>query len=164
MAYQAVQTFDVDVTLLKSYLPQINMGGTLDVYTSARTTTAISHAASRVNAAYIAGGADIDAIAADTASVAYAQAQRLVCLLTVTQVMFGISGLGIGVEDALRDMREEARNTLAQLSIRPEEIGVGSENLSPEVSSNIPNTPSTDNSAITSGRKWQSSPNKPVRW
>lgn len=150
-----------DEDVLQSYLPQISLGGTLDVYTSARVTTAIDHAASRVCAVYASAGMDLAAINADTTSIAYVQAQRLVCLIAVPQIIGGISGLGIGVEDTVRDYRDEARDIISRLQARPEDMAAGG---SAAATSQVYATSTDTTNSTTPARQWQSTASRPVRW
>ena len=154
-------TFGVTKDVLQAYLPQINLGGTLDVYTSARVTTAIAHAASRVCAVYASAGIDLEAMDANTTSIAYMQAQRLVCLIAVPQIIGGISGLGIGVEDTVRDYRDEARDIISRLQSRPEDMAAGG---SAAATSQVYSTTSDASNNTTPARQWQSTASRPVRW
>lgn len=154
-------TFGATKDVLQAYLPQINLGGSLDVYTSARVTTAIAHAASRVCAVYASAGIDLEDLSSKTTSIAYMQAQRLVCLIAVPQIIGGISGLGIGVEDTIRDYRDEARDIITRLQTRPEDMAAGG---SAAAVSQVYSTTADSTNNTAPARQWQSTASRPVRW
>ena len=152
-----IRTFGVTLEIIKTYLPQLQLGGTFDLFTSARIDVAISHAASRVCGVYLAAGVDLEELEADTTSIAYLQAQRLLCLIVVPQIIGGQSGLGIGVEDVVRDCRDEARDIINRLQSKPAEFAAG-DTLSPQVISTVPSSPTT-----LPARRWQNATGARVR-
>lgn len=160
----ALVTFSVDSDLLKSYLPQVTLAGTGDVWTSARVTAQINAAAARVNGVLIAAGEDPAAINADTSSALYALVRHWICILVIPRIAFGLGGLGVDMEDTLRDMRAEAADLNARFAVRPEELGSDTAERSPGVVSNLPTAETDADGTYIPTRSYQSTVAYPYRW
>lgn len=117
----ALVTFGVDADVLSVYLPQVSLGGSDDLYTTARITTLVGH-----KAAYV-GGVLRD-IGLDPASMTageddYTAAQRLVALLVSAAILGGIRNLDRDGVQAKESLEAEARAALAALRTNPGELG-----------------------------------------
>lgn len=151
-----LQTFGVDKDALQPFLAQINMGtGTL--LTDARITEVVKQAAASVCAAYVAAGVDVAELASTSTSIGYSQARHLITIRAVVLLAFSVGGLGIGMEDALQDLRDEYRASIAALQAAPAAMADDSTDLP----STVPSTAQIDASSWTTTRRWA----KPsMRW
>lgn len=164
---QAVVTFGVDSTLLQTYLPQINMTGANDIWTSARCTKLIRQKAATVCGMLVAAGIDPDTVAASTTSVEYENCQALIAMQVVVAMAYGTGGFGVGMEDALQDLRDEIRDLKARYTNRPKELGQEDASTStPKVKTNVPTQEQVDDGTYTvpPSRKWATTTRSPMKW
>lgn len=158
---QTLVTFGVDSTLLESYFPQLGLGSSSDLFTSTHTTNAINHAAARVCGVLEHAGLNPGDVNSASTSTIYYQAQRLVCLTAVCQIALGISGLGVGAETAIQDMRDEIRQTIADLQTTPEALDSTASPKARTTTESRTLTYDCDNLPV---RSWQTGYGHKVHW
>lgn len=156
MAATALDTFDVDATLLQTRLPQVGMGGSSDVLTSARVTSIIEDAAAEVCGVLVAAGLPVSDIAGDTASIAYRQVQRLICDMAIPLVVRAIQGHSPAIAAAVEQMETRARERLARVERNPAILGYDSDNdVSPGVYTTVSEHASLSDTNPVVERAWQ---------
>ena len=99
----AVETFGVDATHVASFEPQITVSAAGPV-TSARLTVMITAGAARINGLMSFHGITPASVAADSTSVEYANAQRLITdrvLISLRAAAYG--GVAVAAEVAIYD-------------------------------------------------------------
>ena len=155
-------TYGTTAAVLQSYLPQVGLEGSDDLFTSARVTNAVAHASAKVNASFLAAGITPADIEADTDSVGYLNAQRLVTILTLDIIIRGVAGYGAGIQDVLGALVADAREELRRIELEPARLGWDdATSLSPGVWTTV-ETVTTDTAVTT--RRWQDTDTTKVVW
>jgi len=161
-------TYGVTSTILQSYLPQVGLEGSDDLWTSARVTNAVAHASAKVNASILTAGITPSDIAADTDSVGYLNCQRLVAIHTLDIIIRGVAGYGAGVQDVLGSLVTDAREELRRIELEPSRLGWDDDtDTSPGVWTTVQGITTTDtdgNTTAVAERRWQDTDDRKVVW
>ena len=153
----AVEIYGVDETIIKSSLPQLNVGPNAPL-TTARLDELIAEKAALLNAHLIATyGAGVEQIIAnDPTGVPYKNCQRVIVTLVLPDALQGTHH--DFDTDALEPLREEVDTLLGRLRTDPvAEIGLLLEGRSPSISTSsktigLP----MDKESIRKRRRWDS--------
>lgn len=145
----ALQVFGVDKDAIQPFLAQIKLG-TGALLTDALITEVVKQAAATVCAAYVSAGVDVAELAASTSSIGYNQARHLITIRAVVLLAFSIGGVGVGMEDALQDLRDEYRSAIAELRATPSAMADDSTDLP----STVPSTAQIEAGSWTTTRRW----------
>ena len=128
----AVQTFGVDQTHVSSFEPQIEVATDAPV-TPTRLTVMIRASAARINGLMSFHGIDPDSTAADTTTVEYFNAQRLITERTLIDLRGAAYG-GVAVAAELVTFDTRAEDQIAQWQAKPDSLGAGvTDDVSPGV-------------------------------
>ena len=117
----AIETFGVDATHVASFEPQITVSAAGPV-TSARLTVMIKASAARINGMLSFHGISPSDVASDSASVEYANAQRLITSRVLIDLRAAAYG-GVSVASEVASYDDMATAEIAEWRAQPDILG-----------------------------------------
>ncbi len=117
----AVQTFGVDQTHVSSFEPQIEVATDAPV-TPTRLTVMINASAARINGLMSFHGLDPDVIAADSLSVGFSNARRLITERTLVDLRAAAYG-GVSVASEIATYDARAEDQIEKWQAKPDSLG-----------------------------------------